>query len=112
MVATAPLIGVKRDEPNRCLQAEIGALKKQLRNCVDVEIPPKPAQKDQSSCLFDIQRLADLKKGLKSNGGYRPCFLRTLPKHGRSSGRRSLARNSIALSSNKICAVWRHKVVS
>src|SRR4030095_663191 len=48
------------------------------------------------------QRPADLKKGLKSNGGYRPCFLRTLAKHGRSSGTRSLARNSIALSSSKI----------
>jgi hypothetical protein len=32
-------------------------------------------------------RPADLKKGLKSNGGYRPCLLRTLPKYGRSSGK-------------------------
>jgi len=62
--------------------------------------------------MFYRQRPADLKKGLKSNGGYRPFFLRILPKRGRSSGRHSLARNSIALSSSKICAVWRHKVVS
>src|SRR5262249_34684870 len=67
---------------------------------------------DQGSWQFGIPRPADLKKGLKSNGGYRPCFLRTLPKHGRSSGKRPLAPNFIELSSNKICAVWRHKFVS
>src|SRR5262245_32588824 len=37
---------------------------------------------DQGSWQFGIPRPADLKKGLKSNGGYRPCFLRSLLKCG------------------------------
>jgi hypothetical protein len=46
-------------------------------------------------------RPADLQNGSNRNGGYRPFLRRTLLNCGRT--KLSLARNSVELSSSKIC---------